>query len=296
MYKTITYLSKTKIGKTKMLISEIKPFIRYVHFLPIDKDKSYSVSTPYDNRLFYVLSGRGAVMTDSETYFLSEGDAILIPSGFRYRLLKPESQVTFIGVNFDYTQGHNDKAVPIPPMNEGSFSPDMKMESLVFSDFPELNDILCVRSVHQVSEKLLKMEREYAEKLLGFREVISSLFTEAVVELIREGKNERFGKSREVIREIISYIGENLAAPLSNKHVADAFGLHPNYVSYLVKFYTGMPLHKYLLQARISHAMDLLSKGDVSIGEVAERCGFVDIYHFSKAFKKIVGTSPSKYR
>jgi len=33
----------------------------------------------------------------------------------------------------------------------------------------------------------------------------------------------------------------------------------------------------------------------LSIGEIAEELHFSDIYHFSKTFKKLVGTSPQNY-
>ena len=31
------------------------------------------------------------------------------------------------------------------------------------------------------------------------------------------------------------------------------------------------------------------------VTEIAEKCGFSDVYHFSKIFKKLIGVPPTKY-
>ena len=82
---------------------------------------------------------------------------------------------------------------------------------------------------------------------------------------------------------------------LTNKIIGENFNLHPNYISSIMKVYTGIPLHQYILKARISHSIDLISEKKYSLTEIAEKCGFSDIYHYSKSFKKIIGISPGAY-
>ena len=50
---------------------------------------------------------------------------------------------------------------------------------------------------------------------------------------------------------------------------------------------------QYLLQHRISQARRLLRLGGFSVKECCRLCGFSDPYYFSRAFRKIVGCSPS---
>ena len=52
----------------------------------------------------------------------------------------------------------------------------------------------------------------------------------------------------------------------------------------------------YILSLKIELAKNLLSVGTLPISEIAELCGFFDIYHFSKAFKNEVGIPPSKWK
>ncbi len=86
------------------------------------------------------------------------------------------------------------------------------------------------------------------------------------------------------------------AEPLTNARIGEVFGYNPNYVGDLIKSAINYPLHKYIERVRLERAVDLLMTSDVSVGDIAELCGFCDIYHFSKTFKKRFGASPSSYR
>jgi len=51
----------------------------------------------------------------------------------------------------------------------------------------------------------------------------------------------------------------------------------------------------YVLDKRIRKAKEMLEKGS-SVSAVADHCGFRDISHFSKTFKKYTGILPSKFK
>jgi len=57
-----------------------------------------------------------------------------------------------------------------------------------------------------------------------------------------------------------------------------------------------MPPHRYLLEMRIAHAGELLRTTTLSQEDVAAYCGFADIHHFSKAFKRRTGVTPGAWR
>jgi len=53
---------------------------------------------------------------------------------------------------------------------------------------------------------------------------------------------------------------------------------------------------RWVRRRRMERARELLAASDLAVGEIAERCGFPDQFHFSRAFKRAHGTSPSAYR
>ncbi len=53
--------------------------------------------------------------------------------------------------------------------------------------------------------------------------------------------------------------------------------------------------NRYILKRKIQHSKELLTTQTLSIGKIAELCGFSDVYYFSKVFKNETGISPSKY-
>ena len=139
-----------------MKLSEAKPFVRYVHLLPINASTPLGVYTPYDNRLFYVYSGVGEIALEKETVSLFEGDALIIPPGTRYEIIPPKGPLTYLAVNFDYTQSNSDKVIPVPPEYSDKFDQNLRFEALSFSDAAELNDPLCIRDFSKILGKLLQ--------------------------------------------------------------------------------------------------------------------------------------------
>lgn len=63
-----------------------------------------------------------------------------------------------------------------------------------------------------------------------------------------------------------------------------------------LKAITGLKTTEYILRHRIAKAKELLATTDISIGDVAMRCGIDDVGYFSTLFRKNVGVVPSVYR
>jgi AraC family transcriptional regulator len=73
--------------------------------------------------------------------------------------------------------------------------------------------------------------------------------------------------------------------------------LSPYHFARQFKAATGLPPHQYVLARRIERAQQLLRDGDdLSLSEVAAGAGFSDQSHFSRHFKRVVGTTPRQFR
>lgn len=63
-----------------------------------------------------------------------------------------------------------------------------------------------------------------------------------------------------------------------------------------MKAITGLKTTEYILNVRISKAKTLLETTDLTIGEVALKCGVEDVGYFSTLFRKNTGMTPSAWR
>ena len=67
-------------------------------------------------------------------------------------------------------------------------------------------------------------------------------------------------------------------------------------VIFLFREKSGLPPNKFLACERINYAKRLLYSSDLTIKEIAEKCGFQSVYYFSRLFKAGEGISPGQYR
>ena len=239
--------------------------------------------------------GSADIQTDKEVYTLAKGDVLIIPSGNKYRLLPPEDNAVYIALNFDYTQSNSTRQKPIPPVEADTFNSMLILEKPEDISIPFFNEITYISGMKKFSSRLTHIEREYSQKLLYFEDITSNILSELLLECARAQNGQKYKGSNEITSIVIGYINENLGRPLSNETIGEALNLHPNYISKLVKISTGLPLHQYLMRTRVYHSIELLTENKHTVSEIAELCGFCDIYHYSKSFKKIIGIPPSEY-
>lgn len=64
----------------------------------------------------------------------------------------------------------------------------------------------------------------------------------------------------------------------------------------LFKSSFGLTPNRYLTCLKINYAKNLISTNYFSISQIAEMCGFSDVYYFCKVFKTETGTTPAKYK
>lgn len=95
------------------------------------------------------------------------------------------------------------------------------------------------------------------------------------------------------IKKVVDYIDLHYAEHVEIDKLAHMTNLHAVYLGKLFKDNTGFTIKAYLNKVRIHRAEQLLTIGKHSVSEVAEQCGFQDIYYFSKVFKKTKGYAPS---
>lgn len=78
--------------------------------------------------------------------------------------------------------------------------------------------------------------------------------------------------------------------------MAKLLHLSDGYLQDLYKRAFGVSCLEDVIACRINMARDLLLHSDMSVREIAEFCGYNNIEHFSRQFRRTVGTSPLGFR
>lgn len=100
-----------------------------------------------------------------------------------------------------------------------------------------------------------------------------------------------------IIEDAEQYLENNyLRENLSITEIAKQSNISEVYFRRLFKEKYNVSPHEYINQQRIKKAKDLLLYENSNISEIAQACGFNSIYSFSRAFKTIVGLSPTDFK
>ena len=89
--------------------------------------------------------------------------------------------------------------------------------------------------------------------------------------------------------------GHYLPEPFPDE-LADEFHVSQNYVTRLLKRYTGKSFSENVLRIRMNKAVELITSTDYSISRVGDLVGYHDTSYFIQVFKKQMGVTPNDYK
>ena len=92
------------------------------------------------------------------------------------------------------------------------------------------------------------------------------------------------------------YFHRNLRNPLSVAQLAAYHSLCPAHFSTLFRRHHRISPRRFLRQARLQRAVDLLGESEFPLKEIAAQCGFVDAAHLCKSFKQDHRVTPGVFR
>jgi two-component system response regulator YesN len=112
---------------------------------------------------------------------------------------------------------------------------------------------------------------------------------------VSENINMKTPSSEAIIKQIKDYISVHYADNISLNDVANTVFLNASYLSRLFKQCTGENFRDYLINVRISKAIELIEQKKYKIYEISEICGYKNPKYFAQQFKQVTGISPREY-
>jgi len=103
-------------------------------------------------------------------------------------------------------------------------------------------------------------------------------------------------RAHSVVEIAIRYMDSHLADPMCLLDAAKAASITPQHLARRFQAELGLAPSEWLWRLRLERASDFLLHSGLSVGEIAERCGFKTIQHFSRRFHEQFGASPAKHR
>ncbi|PSJ58461.1 AraC family transcriptional regulator [Mesorhizobium ephedrae] len=88
----------------------------------------------------------------------------------------------------------------------------------------------------------------------------------------------------------------DLGLPWSASDLSAVTGLGHSQTRRLFRKHLRTGPRQWLIRERLMHAQALLVESDAPLAEIAEQCGFCDVYHFGREFKRSVGIAPAAWR
>lgn len=219
--------------------------------------------------------GRAKAVVNGKPYTLERGDLLLLKPGDSYELLVEGAE----SVSGDY---------------------HIICENTWLSGWWHHSPKPTVFRIH-IEDRLIILWRQLiAEKHRPASaeggEIIDYLIRSLCLSLQR-AINESQGSIRypHVVIRMMRYIEENATNPLKVKDVANHVGLSASRASHLFKNSSGKSIIDYVIEIRLSIAMEQLKYTNLTLEQIAELCGFGSYSYFHRVFKKKYGMPPGAF-
>jgi AraC-like DNA-binding protein len=140
---------------------------------------------------------------------------------------------------------------------------------------------------------------------LGGRQLIKNYLEILLIDLIR-GENEKESSSEifllrhefneRVTESVIEYMKEHIDEKVTVDDICKALHYNKSYLFREFKNTVGRPMIAYFTELKIEKAKKLLRESYMSVSDISELLSFDNPNYFSKTFKRITGSTPTKYR
>lgn len=148
---------------------------------------------------------------------------------------------------------------------------------------------VAAEDAERVRDSVLRLKRAILE---GGSERAKEHYLEDILLLSASAEKTAKNPMEPAYRYIAEHFGDRVDLPALAKEI-------PCSVQTLIagfKRHYGKTPWRCITEHRMAYAKELLATSALTVGGIAERCGYENVYYFSNVFKKETGLSPLNYR
>ncbi len=225
--------------------------------------------------LFFIKKGSFRIEHDGTTEDIVPGDCLILPDYlyFRRNVIDP---LEFVYVKFTVN-------LNCP------YSFNIPYGKLIFRDKKRfLSNISAIEKLLMHDDLLSVNHREHL-----LTDILFMIYSEQI-------ENNAHPQEQTVkdflIASAVTYISEHLGHKILIQDICNNVGTNMSTLNFRFRRTFNMSVGQYIVNEKMKKARRLLVGTTYSITEIADRCGFENVYYFSNAFKKAHGISPVKYK
>lgn len=229
--------------------------------------RNFSGKFPH-NELIFKTSGKTKIKFDNYTFTDEKNSVRFLP--------KQEKSIKYAAITLEPGSCIDIIFDTATPINEKPFSLKAKNSNKLYYLFTKAENAW------------RKKQHGYENTVLGcLYEILGILQYEAAY--VPKSKIQKINKG-------IEFINQNFTKEITSEKLSEICNISYTYFKKIFKEYYGCTPHTHIIQLRMQYACDLLSAEQYKINEIAQLCGYQNVFYFSTSFKNFFGMSPTEYQ
>ncbi|WP_105619868.1 helix-turn-helix transcriptional regulator [Vallitalea okinawensis] len=137
--------------------------------------------------------------------------------------------------------------------------------------------------------------REYYKHMESIM-TYSTWLNEVIEFLFQKIKEQKADEAEVLLRDIKNIVDNNIYNDISLDLVADQLHMRYDTLSRTFKQMTGKTFSTYVKEVKLERAIDLVTGGEYTMGDISKKLGYSSTHYFIRLFKQAYGMTPKQYQ